>query len=186
MHYGGLFAAICVIWVGSELTVAFMKHARGGNVRDRGSLRVLWIAISLATVSGAMLSGYRPTRMPDPLVAFWAGIGLIVLGIAVRAAAIASLWRHFTVNVAVTEDQQLVQRGLYRYVRHPSYTGSIISFLGLGTAFGNWLSLAIIVLVTGLALAYRIRVEEQALIERFGDAYREYMRRTKRLIPGVI
>ena len=184
MYHGRLFAAICVVWVVSELVLAFGKRAEGTR-RDRGSLSVLWIAISLATVAGGMLRGVRATRIAAPHTVFWIGIALILGGIVFRAIAIAFLWKHFSVAVVVSEQQELIQRGPYRFLRHPAYTGSLLSFLGLGLAFGNWISVAVIAVVTIAAMAYRIHVEEQALTERFGDAYRAYASRTKRLIPGL-
>ena len=130
-----------------------------------------------------MLQGYRPARIGYDT--FWLGLGLIVIGIIIRAIAIATLWRYFTVDVSIREGHELVDRGLYRLIRHPSYTGSLLSFLGLGFAFRNWLSVAIIALTTIAGFSYRIAVEEGALIEHFGGRYRDYMRRSKRLIPGI-
>jgi protein-S-isoprenylcysteine O-methyltransferase Ste14 len=184
MPHGRLLAIVCILWVGSELAVMVLKHARGNaSRRDRGSLRVLWAGISIATVAGSMVSGYRPTAIPYNT--FWIGLGLIVLGVIIRATAIATLWRYFTVDVSIREGHQLVDRGIYRVLRHPSYTGSLLSFLGLGFAFDNWLSVAIIAVATIIGFSYRIAVEEGALIEHFGDRYRDYMRRSKRLIPGI-
>jgi protein-S-isoprenylcysteine O-methyltransferase Ste14 len=184
MPHGRLLAIVCILWVGSELAVMVLKHARGNaSRRDRGSLRVLWAGITIATIAASMVSGYRPTAIPYNT--FWIGLGLIVLGVTIRATAIATLWRYFTVDVSIREGHQLVDRGIYRVLRHPSYTGSLLSFLGLGFAFDNWLSVAIIAVATIIGFSYRIAVEEGALIEHFGDRYRDYMRRSKRLIPGI-
>jgi len=183
MSHGRLLALVCAVWVASELIVMVLKHARGNaSRRDRGSLRVLWGGITIATVCGSLVSGYRPTALYGT---YWLGLALIILGIIVRAVAIATLWRYFTVDVSIREGHELVDRGLYSVIRHPAYTGSLLSFLGLGFAFGNWLSVAIITAMTILGFSYRIAVEEGALIEHFGDRYRDYMRRSKRLIPGI-
>jgi protein-S-isoprenylcysteine O-methyltransferase Ste14 len=184
MRHGPLLAIVCAIWVASELLVMVLKHARGNaSRRDRGSLRLLWVGITIATVAGSMLKGYRPTMID--FHTFWLGLGLIVIGIIIRAVAIATLWRYFPVDVSIREGQELIDRGLYGVIRHPAYTGSLLSFIGLGFAFGNWLSVAIIAVATIAGFSYRIAVEESALIEHFGDRYRDYMRRTKRLIPGI-
>jgi protein-S-isoprenylcysteine O-methyltransferase Ste14 len=116
---------------------------------------------------------------------FWVGIALILIGIVIRAAAILTLRRYFTVQVTIQDSHELIDRGLYRFIRHPSYTGALISFIGLGFAFGSWLSLAIIAVAALIGFGYRIRVEEQALIGHFGDRYRDYASRTKRLVPGI-
>ena len=78
-----------------------------------------------------------------------------------------------------------MRRGVYRFIRHPSYTGLLLRYLGFGLAFANWLSAALIFLPLLGATVYRIRVEEAALRERFGDEFLSYSRATKRLIPGV-
>jgi protein-S-isoprenylcysteine O-methyltransferase Ste14 len=141
MPHGRLLAIVCILWVASELVVMVLKHARGNaSRRDRGSLRVLWAGISVATVAGSMLKGYRPARIGYDT--FWIGLGLIILGVIIRAVAIATLWRYFTVNVSIREGHELVGHGIYGVIRHPAYTGSLLSFLGLGFAFGNWLSWA--------------------------------------------
>jgi protein-S-isoprenylcysteine O-methyltransferase Ste14 len=184
MRHGPLLSIVCVVWVASELLVMVLKHARGNaSRRDRGSLALLWGGITIAVFVGSMVKRYPPTRMGGAL--FWVGLALIVTGITIRAVAIATLWRYFTVDVSIREGHELVDRGLYGVIRHPAYTGSLLSFLGLGFAFGNWLSVAIIAATTIAGFSYRISVEETALIEHFGDRYRDYMRRSKRLIPGI-
>lgn len=95
------------------------------------------------------------------------------------------LGRLFTVNVAIAADHTLIDSGPYRTIRHPSYTGALLVFPGLGISFGNWLSLIIVVVPTSLAFMQRIAIEEAALTRALGDSYPRYMARTKRLIPGV-
>ena len=186
MSHMQLLALVSAVWVASEVGVAVVKRSRTeGERRDRGSFTLLWIFITLAVFAGSALRGLRATRIAHADAAFWSGIALIVAGVMLRAAAIATLRRYFTVDVAIREGHELVERGPYRVVRHPAYTGSLLSFLGLGLAFGNWASVAVIMLVAGMAFAYRIAVEERALIAHFGERYRAYAARTKRLVPGV-
>jgi len=90
-----------------------------------------------------------------------------------------------TVNVTIGEDHQLIQQGLYRYIRHPSYSGSLLSFFGLGMALGSWLSFLIIFFPILCSFLYRISVEEEALSNSFGSRYEDYRRKTRRLIPLV-
>jgi protein-S-isoprenylcysteine O-methyltransferase Ste14 len=186
MNHNQIFSAVVVIWVASEIGVAIAKRSRASSTRkDRGSMMLLWIVITVSTFAGGTIaSSVRIARMPGE--AFWIGIALIVLGIIIRAIAIVTLWRYFTVDVAIASGHELIERGMYRFIRHPSYTGMLLSFLGLGFAMQNWISLAVVVIATFLALSYRVRVEEAALIEHFGDRYREYMKRTRRFIPGLL
>lgn len=173
-----------VLWVTIDAVVVFRHKTGAAENRDRSSLKVLmtfgpvvwWGSIGLAfTTIGAL-------QWPALQIA---GLALMVVGIAVRSTAIAQLGRFHTPNVAIREDHQLLQTGLYRYVRHPSYFGALIAFLGIAFALDNWLSLALIVIVTPCLYLYRIREEDAALLVAFGEPYRDYCRRTKRLIPWV-
>ena len=102
-----------------------------------------------------------------------------------RWYAIIYLGRFFTVNVAIAADHRLIDGGPYRFVRHPSYSGALMVFLGLGLCIGNWLSVAVMIVPISLVFIWRIHVEEAALLQGLGDSYREYMGRTKRLIPSI-
>jgi protein-S-isoprenylcysteine O-methyltransferase Ste14 len=88
-------------------------------------------------------------------------------------------------EVVIQPGQRVLDQGLYRYLRHPSYMGTFITVFGYGLALTNWLSLLVMLVLPGLAYGYRMRVEEAALLEAFGEDYRAYMRRTKRLIPFI-
>ena len=88
-------------------------------------------------------------------------------------------------TVAIVAQHKLVDTGLYRLVRHPAYLGLLASMLGFGLASGNWFSLAAAAVLPPVAILYRIRVEERALLRHFGPAYQAYARRTRRLLPGI-
>jgi protein-S-isoprenylcysteine O-methyltransferase Ste14 len=114
---------------------------------------------------------------------FFAGIGLMLLGIALRWYSVAVLGKYFTFDVAIHSGQVLIEAGPYRYVRHPSYSGALLSLLGFGLSLGNWLGLIVGVSCLGFAYAYRIPIEESALTSALGEAYRQYQKRTWRLVP---
>ena len=112
-------------------------------------------------------------------------LGLLAVGLVIRWTAIYTLGKSFSANVAIHATQRLNQSGLFRWMRHPSYTGMMLIFLAMGLNTRNWLGLGIIVLLPVAALLYRIHVEEAALTGAFGAEYVEYSQRTKRLIPGI-
>jgi protein-S-isoprenylcysteine O-methyltransferase Ste14 len=116
---------------------------------------------------------------------FIVGIVLMVAGIAIRQWSVAVLGRFFTTNVRVHPDQTVVDTGPYRWVRHPSYTGLLITMLGIGLALGNWVSIAILIVVPTAGTIVRIRVEERALLEGLGEPYRRFAATRAHLIPGV-
>ena len=91
-----------------------------------------------------------------------------------------------TLEVAIQPGQRVLDRGLYRYLRHPSYAATFVTILGYALALGNWLSLAVMLVIPGLVYGWRMRVKEAALTEAFGDEYRAYMRRMKRLVPFIL
>jgi protein-S-isoprenylcysteine O-methyltransferase Ste14 len=114
---------------------------------------------------------------------FVSGVVFIILGVALRWYAIRTLGRFFTRDVAVAESQQVVQSGPYRLIRHPAYSGTFLTMLGVGLAMTNWASLVALLVCVFAGHLYRVRIEEKALIRTIGQPYIEYMRRTRRFIP---
>jgi protein-S-isoprenylcysteine O-methyltransferase Ste14 len=95
------------------------------------------------------------------------------------------LGAYFTVQVRVSSDQSVVESGPYRLVAHPSYTGLVLVFVGIGLMVGNWLSLACLTLVPAIGLVIRIKVEERAMLAGIGEPYRRFLATRARLIPGI-
>jgi protein-S-isoprenylcysteine O-methyltransferase Ste14 len=114
-----------------------------------------------------------------------AAIMMFIAGVMLRWIAILSLGKAFSANVAIRPAQTIYRSGLYRYLRHPSYSGLLLIFLAIALREQNWLSAAVVLLPTIAAVLYRIHVEEAALNEAFGTQYAAYSEQTKRLIPGI-
>lgn len=183
-----LFIVVGIVWPVSEVLLGLFKRARraSATVKDRGSLMVLWGAIGLGFWAGFSVRFTGVGAMGVPLVVHESvGLAVLLCGLALRWAAVITLGRLFTANVAVHEGQRVVRTGVYRHVRHPAYSGLLLAFVGLGVGFGNWLSVVFLFVPIAAALAYRIRVEEAALLEALGSEYADYCRVTKRLIPGI-
>ncbi len=98
----------------------------------------------------------------------------------------AILGKFFSAVVGIQKDQQVIEKGPYKYVRHPSYSGALIIFIGLGLALQSWAAVITLTLLFIIAYGYRIYVEEKALISELGEPYIEYKKRTKRLIPYMV
>jgi protein-S-isoprenylcysteine O-methyltransferase len=171
----------------SELYLAFTRHSRTQAVsRDRRSLFVLWTVIVVSLWLGIQMVWLFPGATVAYRRGFYFfGLILFVAGLTFRWYSIGYLGRYFTVNVAISAEHKLVDSGPYRHVRHPTYTGSLLAFVGLGFCFGNWLTVLFLTVPIIGAFLWRIRIEEQALIEALGENYRAYMQRTKRLIPRI-
>jgi protein-S-isoprenylcysteine O-methyltransferase Ste14 len=114
---------------------------------------------------------------------FVVGVSLMLAGLAFRFYSMSILGRFFTYDVAVHTGQTVIEAGPYRYIRHPSYTGALITLVGVGLALGNWAGLLVLLGCMGAAYGYRMFVEEAALVAGLGQPYREYMQRTTRLVP---
>jgi protein-S-isoprenylcysteine O-methyltransferase Ste14 len=183
-----LYAVLYWAWIASEVTVVavtWTKRGRG-KVQDRGSMLILWVVIFASISVGTSLGDDAGWTMFGG--AHWVrtlSVVVLAVGLAIRWTAIVTLGQSFSVNVAIHATQTVQKTGLFRLVRHPSYTGLMLVFAAIGIHTRNWLGLAIMLVPTGAALLYRIHVEERALHGAFGEEYAEYSRVTKRLIPGV-
>jgi protein-S-isoprenylcysteine O-methyltransferase len=183
-EFAGLLGIMFAV---SEIGLSIFKRAsKGATKADRGSLWQIWSVILVSTFVAFTLARELPAFDLRPARPYQAlGAAIFAVGIALRWYAIVHLGRFFTVNVAISPDHRLVDTGPYRLVRHPSYTGTLMAFLGLGLCTCNAAALAALVIPTLLVFLRRMHVEEAALAAAFGDRYRDYMRRTKRLIPAI-
>ena len=158
-----------------------------GRTADRGSyfgfLICIWAALAVAFIA---FFSHPEWRIPVAQPALsWLGIAMVWAGMAFRLWAVQTLGAFFRVTVVLQDGHQLVAAGPYRWLRHPAYTGSIVSMTGIGLALGNWVSLAAMALLPALAIAYRIYAEERALTEQFGEAYRDFRKTRSAVIPFV-
>jgi protein-S-isoprenylcysteine O-methyltransferase Ste14 len=180
---GGLWA----IWIVGEVAISVRSlFRRGAKIRDRGSFFVVLGSVFAGFFLGSALASALPgAAITDGRYAvFFAGLVIMAGGIALRFTAVAVLGRFFTVVVMVGSDQHVVDTGPYRWIRHPSYTGSLLTIAGFLLCATNRAALVGIVPVL-VGMLYRIRVEERALSAELGDAYRSYAARTKGLVPFV-
>jgi protein-S-isoprenylcysteine O-methyltransferase len=177
-------ALVAVFWVTEWAFNAWMRPGARDRMEDRGSGRWLAVAFPLAWI-GAFALVHVPQAAFGTAATLNAGIAVMVVGQIVRWWSIATLGRFFTTYVAIRSGHRVVQSGPYRFVRHPSYTGILLIHLGAALCFGNALSVVALLVPVWWGLANRMRIEEAALAEAFGAEYREYMARTKRLLPGL-
>jgi protein-S-isoprenylcysteine O-methyltransferase Ste14 len=182
------FFSVVGVWVLLEWRIRLLSvFNRAGNRFDRGSMQIVVATFGAGIVGGLELarrlyaSAITDARWP----VFVAGLVVMCVGIALRQWAVALLGPYFTVDVRVHPGQTVVERGPYRWVRHPSYAGLILIFVGLGLALGNWAALAVLAVVPTVGLVVRIKTEERALLEGLGEPYRRFAASRPRLFPGV-
>jgi protein-S-isoprenylcysteine O-methyltransferase len=172
----------------SELGLQIFRRASRVRAQgtDAGSSRLLWWVVGPSVgIAWWLALAWPAARFEHVGSAVTTGVGLFIAGLILRWYSIFYLGRFFTVNVAIASDHRLIDTGPYRHIRHPSYTGALLEFLGLGLCLCNWASVVVLMTGTLLAFGYRIHVEEAALAQGLGEDYRSYMRRTKRLLPAV-
>ena len=141
---GALFAGCFAVWALFETWTNLKTWPAGSLNRDQLSryviIVVMWVSFVLAVVATWAHAFDLIVARPQ---LFYLGLALMAAGLAFRAYAIRQLGRYFTPEVTVQPGQRVVERGLYRYLRHPSYTGTFITILGFGLALTNGLSLLI-------------------------------------------
>ena len=186
-----VFIFASLIWLVPEIlgmAPQMSKVARKtASVQDRSSLGILiglqWVGLILNFSLGWWLPAEALTWHRTDL--FLLGVIFIPLGVTLRWYAIRVLGGYFTRDVAVSADQELVQSGPYRLIRHPAYSGTFLTMLGVGLAMTNWASLACLLICVFSGHIYRVKVEEKALTRAIGQPYIAYMQRTRRFIPWV-
>ena len=155
-------------WVGARAVVAFRALFFGG---------ILILPLGRAVAPGAAIGG--------GVWLFALGGVLGWLGVLLRWSSFVSLGKYFTVVLKTDEDQPVMTRGPYRFLRHPSYTGLLLVFTGVGLMVGNWVSAVGAVGLVLIAVVYRVLIEERALDAALGDRYRQFAASRARLIPYV-
>jgi protein-S-isoprenylcysteine O-methyltransferase Ste14 len=186
------FLGATQIWIASANLLNRVRSAGVPHTRlDRGSLVVVMMTSGVAIGTAFQVAASVPGAAIAPgvpavrWVLLVVGVATIVAGALLRQWAIITLGRYFTVDVRITDGQPVVDSGPYRWIRHPSYTGLIAAFIGIGLALGNWLSLLLFLVVPTIGLVFRVHVEETALLTNLGEPYRRYAARRKRLLPGL-
>lgn len=171
----------------SEFCLALTRRSRERAAsRDQHSLAILWgVILAGVWLSLSSVAWFPHAELPHRRDLYLVGLGLFSFGIILRWYSIWYLGRYFTVDVSIAKEQRVIDSGPYRFIRHPSYTGALVAFLGFGFCLGNWMAILFVMLPILGAFLWRIHVEERALAEGLGDDYRNYMRRTKRLIPWI-
>ena len=177
-----LLQAALITWAAIEILL------RLRNLGGRTSFD--WtFGLVIAAVFAAINLGFRAAHVHYAIAGGWPpvaiGLAVLTVGVALRVWAILTLGRLFKFVVVIQDDHRVVQSGPYRVLRHPSYTGGLLAFLGAGIALGSALSVAAFFLLPLIAVIVRIRVEETELTAALGPDYTAYASRTRRLVPGL-
>ena len=158
-----------------------------GGDADRRAKRLVVAAVWTGLIVAFVLVKNVPAlrTAADTWTTLLLGVAIACLGTVLRAWSILTLGTFFRRDVMVETGQAVIRKGPYRWLRHPSYTGTLVSTFGLALAFGSWVGAVLALTIATLGHLPRIRVEEAELREGLGEAYTGYARTTARLVPHV-
>lgn len=155
------------------------------NAFDQGTAILVAASYPIGIFLPLILNYFSIGRFPGAAAVSVVGLGVMVLGLAIRFWSMRTLGRFYTHRLTTLEGQKIVQTGPYCLVRHPGYLGTLLVWIGLPTSQANWIAVCLVILVMGIAYGRRIKAEEAMLVKEFGEEYRQYMYRTWHLVPFV-
>jgi protein-S-isoprenylcysteine O-methyltransferase Ste14 len=179
------------LWTRFGERAILLRDGAGDGTRiedDRSSWAVINYGSKLAKAA-ALVAALTTPQWGEGQERFWIyGVGLLLMasGTSLRRYCFRLLGRYFTYQVTVDHTHAIVKAGIYRWVRHPSYTGGILYNVGIGVALTNKASALCLALGMMLVYVYRVHVEEAALLRVHGGSYKEYMQHTTRFIPFLL
>lgn len=173
-----------VVWIANELPRRLNQRAGALNM-DRGSYTVVGIFVAAGAILAALAPRLGVGSYRVSLIGFAIAFPILWAGIGLRWWSFRALGGYFTFRVMTSADQPVISTGPYRILRHPSYLGILLALLGLGLTYGNWISVASLLILPLIGFINRIHVEEGALEETLGERYTSYASGRKRLIPFV-
>lgn len=179
-------ATIVMALVPTLTYAAFTSRAAAGvQAVDEGRhfVMIMNVLAGVMIVLVVWLDGRGVLRLPGGEPLRIAGALTMLAGTVLRAGAMIQLGRRFSLRVTLQQGHALETRGFYRHIRHPSYLGSLLMLLGFALVFRSLVGVACAFALS--ALSGRIRREERFMAEQFGDQWRDYAARTKRLMPGI-
>src|SRR6266850_5934883 len=172
------------VWLLAAISTQRSVYSESRAQRLRYS--ILLIAAYFLLIRGHRLPYPLSARViPHMEVIAWAGAGLCVAGLGFCIWARVTLGRNWSGAVTLKEGHELIERGPYRLVRHPIYTGLIAMFLATAMVLGHVAGIAGLVLVF-VSFWIKLRDEEKVLLKQFPDQYAAYQQRVKRIIPFVL
>ena len=178
---------IMILWGLSEIFLLLKMRSGSADAKgkDKKSLSRLWLVIGFSIFFGVFVA--KATSFPFDTSEIIQIIGLLflLLGVILRLVVVSYLGKYFTVDVTIRKDHQLKTNGFYKYVRHPSYAFSLLTFVGLAVVLNNYISAIILLVPVFIIFIYRINIEENVLKDQFGKVYTDYMKKTKRVIPFI-
>jgi protein-S-isoprenylcysteine O-methyltransferase Ste14 len=183
----GFIILVCITVIVSGYYINFYKDKAKNDVIEKTendkSLFIFRSLIPLALVLSLFFYFLEIAAIFFPSFVVYFGYFIVLFGLFFRWFAVMRLGKRFRVKVSLIEGQKLETTGIYRLIRHPSYTGLLLYYFGLGIVMQNYISLIILIVMPLYVVVTRVRVEEIFLCKHFGEKYTTYKSNTYRLIP---
>jgi len=183
-------AVVFVILWGYNLVSIGITRDKFYTTAEGRMLAVLRFLLLGASLAGILIYCINPYLMKWsvlhlPFWLRWFGFFIALAALILFFWVLRSLGRNFSTTLTMKKDQTLVTQGPYRWVRHPMYTSFVLLWVGYFFISTNWFIGLTGILGFVLAIVVRTPKEEQMMIERFGDEYLAYMKRTGRYLPRL-
>lgn len=177
-----------IFWIATEFGIFLLS--RISDKKDRKSsmydnMSVYGISATNIISCLIVLFGVQYMQVNLPSVVAWVGIILLYFGVVLRIYSVWTLRKFFTVSVEIKTGHELIRKGPYQYLRHPSYSASILSLIGMQIGLRSFAGFLISSALACLAYSYRIHVEEEAMANNFGANYDIYKKETNCIIPFI-
>ena len=156
------------------------------NSNDKGTeAQIIW-SVYISQLLAVLEASYL--RFPESVkwdMITTVSLIIMILGLALRTWSIHTLGNYFTMHLAIQEEHKIICKGPYKYLRHPSYVGAFLTYLGTTVFLHSWFSFVAAAVMLSIAWLRRMHYEEILLINKFGQEYKSYCKTAKRAIPGL-
>ena len=190
MNKQSILVWICVLLISlSGIVINLLKKGNKSIIQsfhDDGTLQ--WFRILILSALGGSIIFFllRIFTFQLPIYGVYLAVIMVFAGLLIRWRALLQLGDAFTTKVVLVQHHQLHKGGMYRWIRHPSYTGLLLYYFGLGILMTNWVALILLLILPGIAVWQRIKVEEKVLLKHFDNEYSDYQKNSWKLIPFLL
>ena len=188
-----ILGVVCVIVIPSGMLFWFLIHPLARQWRTLGPARTYLIVLPVVIALGAVVFKFRVLLLGEDLGTNWILIGIAGISYAITMWFEFQYWRHLNIATLIgvtelsrtgNETGKLLREGIYARLRHPRYASAGLGMIG-NVLLINYLGLYILFLLVIPLGLWLLALEERELVDRFGDAYRQYQREVPQLIPRL-
>jgi len=189
MNYNTIIIILIIITV--TISGYYINFIRNNNTSEviseakDNSLLIFRMLIPIALLVSLMLLFFKIGAISVSIYFKYIGYSMVIIGLITRWVAVKSLGNSFRVKVSLIKNQQLITSGIYTKIRHPSYTGLLLYYIGLGIIMQNYLSLLLLTFIPFYVVIHRIILEEKFMVNSFQQDYLNYQKKTYKLFPFI-